>query len=101
MGNTMDMVHDWCGSFLHTQWFKWVVSCTILLNPFAELPQMVLALTAPNIDGVSVAMWAIFLAIQVAVMFEGIRLKSQAMFFSMFISAIESLIIIVTVLMRS
>jgi len=87
-------------NFLEYKFIKKIIGGVIFLNPVAQLPQLWLVLTAPNIEGISLFMFVIFACIQIAVMLEGIRVRSAPMFWSMLISVIESITIITAILIR-
>lgn len=97
----MDWLYNKLSWLVETDWFKWVVSILILLNPIALAPQVWTTMTAPSVEGVSILMWLIFLGIQTALAFNGIRTKDKAVFVSMFLSVLESLTIIIVVLVKS
>jgi hypothetical protein len=99
--NLMDMLYNHCKPLVEAKWFTVVMSITIFLNPIAIFPQVWTALTAPSVEGISAGMWFIFVIIQLAFIFHGIKSKSTSMFFSMVISLIETSTIIITVLIRS
>jgi len=67
----------------------------------ALVPQVIVALTAKNLEGVSVLMWTLFAAIQTVMALHAIRVKSESMFIAMTLSLIESAIIITAVMIRS
>ena len=77
-----------------------MVAGLIFMNPVALAPQVWAALTAPSVEGISLTMWVIFAFIQTAVIFEGIRVRSALMFWSMLISVFQSITIVITVLVR-
>ena len=97
----VNWVHD------HTLWitysgpYEYVSSMVILLNPVSIAPQVYKVLTAPSVEGVSPMIWIVFIFIQLALLFEGVKMRRPALFFSMFISIIETAIILTTVLIRS
>lgn len=85
---------------LETKAFSRIFDILVFINPIALLPQLWAAITAPSVEGISIGMLMIFIAIQVVVSLQGIRIKSTSMFLSMGISAIESAAIIGIVLVR-
>ena len=85
---------------LETKTFNRIFDILIYINPVALAPQVWVALTAESTEGVSIGMLVIFIAIQIVVSLQGIRIKSTSMFISMAISALESAVIIVIVLIR-
>ncbi|MFH1916625.1 MAG: hypothetical protein ABIJ21_05140 [Nanoarchaeota archaeon] len=98
--DSVDMLHKRFGSLLDRKGFKRVIGSVLFLNPLALAPQVWTALTAPSIEGISLTMWVIFVVIQIAMVLEGIRVKSSAMFWSMLISVCESITIIIAVFAR-
>lgn len=97
----MDKLYSVCEPLVEAGWFKWLMGVIILSNPFALAPQVIVAFTAPSVEGISVTMWFIFLGIQTALAFNGIRAKQASVFISMSISVLESLTVIITVIARS
>ena len=85
---------------LENKLFKILTGSLILMNAVALAPQVRTAFIAPSVEGISLTMWFLFLAIQVAMVFEGIRVRSTYVFWAMLISAFESTAIIVAVLIR-
>lgn len=72
-----------------------------LLNPLALGSQLWTLCREKKTDGISVAMFALFLVIQLGFLFEGLRVGSVQMVMSMGLSAIISAsIIIVTLVVR-
>lgn len=72
----------------------------IYLNPVALLPQVITVLNTENVAGISFWMWVVFALIQLAFVFEGIKNKNATIFLSMFISFIESVIILTVVFIK-
>ena len=97
----MNWVHD------HTLWitysgpYEFISSMVIFLNPVSIAPQVYKVLTAPSVDGISPTTWIMFIFVQLALMFEGVKMRRPALFFSMFISIIETAIILVSLQIRS
>ncbi|KKW27410.1 MAG: hypothetical protein UY69_C0013G0007 [Parcubacteria group bacterium GW2011_GWF1_52_5] len=98
--STVDVLNGRLQGFLERKFFKTVVAGLIFMNPVALAPQVWTAFTAPSVEGISLTMWVIFAAIQAAVIFEGIRVRSAPMFWSMLISVFQSITIIIVVLAR-
>jgi len=98
--STVDVLNGRLQGFLERKFFKVVVAGLIFMNPVALAPQVWTAFTAPSVEGISLTMWVIFAAIQTAVIFEGIRVRSAPMFWSMLISVFQSITIIIVVLAR-
>ena len=98
--STVDALNGRLRGFLEQRFFKVVVAGLIFMNPVALAPQVWTAFTAPSVEGISLTMWVIFAFIQTAVIFEGIRVRSAPMFWSMLISVFQSITIIVVVLAR-
>lgn len=96
----MDALHGKFQRFLDHKLFKIIVGALMFLNPVAIAPQVWAAFTAPSVDGISITMWVIFAPIQAAVTLEGIRVRSVPMFWSMLISMLQSMSVIVVVLVR-
>jgi len=97
----IDLLHTRLGRILEKNFFKTIISALIFMNPIALAPQVWTTISTSDVAGVSLTMWFIFAAIQIAVVFEGIRVRSSAMFWSMLISVIESLTIITVVIIRT
>jgi len=97
----LEVLHTFLAPYLDTRYFKWTFGLLVFINPLALLPQIWTILTADSVAGVSMAMMTIFLAIQVIVALEGIRIKRWEFFLPMFLSAIESIFIIMVVIVRS
>ena len=97
----MNWVHD------HTLWitysgpYEFISSTVILLLPVSIALQVYKVFTVPSVEGVSPMMWIVFTFVQLALLFEGVKMRRPVMFYSMFISIIESAIILTTVLIRS
>ncbi len=85
---------------VEAKWFVVLMSLIIFANPIAISPQVVIVFTAESVAGIAVFMWYIFAAIQLAFVFYGIKVKSASVFFSMLISFLESITIIVVVCIR-
>jgi len=85
---------------LESKAFSRIFNILIYINPVALAPQVWVALTAQSTEGISIGMLTIFIAIQVVVSLQGIRIKSTSMFLSMAISAVLSATIIAIVLIR-
>lgn len=108
IGQSMRDAADWpinylngiCGPLFESRLFQAIIAVTVFLNPVAIFPQMIAAITAPDISGISIGMWIVFIAIQLAFVLQGVRTKSPAVFYSMLLSLIESTTIIVVVLIR-
>lgn len=97
----VDWVHDHTLWITYSKSYERVSSMVILLNPVSIAPQVYKVLTAPSVEGVSPMMWIVFALVQLAILFEGVKMRRPVMFYSMFISIIESAIILTTVLIRS
>ena len=100
MNAIVDSLNKKIGGLLDHAFFKTVIGALIFMNPVALAPQVWVAFTAPSVEGISLTMWIIFAVIQTAVIFEGIRVRSAPMFWSMLISVLQSTTIIVVVLVR-
>lgn len=97
----LDTLHGWLRVYLEHKLFTTVIGGLIFLNPVALAPQVWTVATTQNVAGVSLTMWLIFAAIQLAIVFEGIRVRSIPMFWSMLVSFLESITIVIFVLVRS
>jgi len=97
----MEFLNNKLAFLLESNLFLRLLDMVIYANPLAMLPQLYTAMVAPSVEGVSVGMYLIFVAIQVAISLQGIKVRSMSMFLSMAISALESIAIITIVLMRS
>ena len=100
MNGLMELLHEQCKSLINARWFELVMSLIIFANPVAIFPQVLVAFTAPSVDGIAVPMWYIFATIQVAFVFHGIKTKSVSVFLSMLVSLLESVAIIAAVYIR-
>ncbi|MEX1014442.1 MAG: hypothetical protein WDZ80_04755 [Candidatus Paceibacterota bacterium] len=98
--NLIDLLEKKTRTLTSSSYYKFISSLVILINPLALLPQLVMVFTASSVEGVSLSMYVIFAFIQGAITLEGIRTKSPAMFWSMAISLLESLIIILMLFIR-
>lgn len=100
----MDRFMNWLYArmrpLLEARWFDPVVSAIIFVNPIALFPQVFVALTAPNIEGISVPMWYMVAAIQGALVMNGIKKKDAIVSIAMGVSLIESIVILVAVHVR-
>jgi len=85
---------------IESPWFKFVILVIISLNPLALLPQVIDALIAPDVSGISLYTFYGFAVVQTAFAFDGIRTKNAKVLFSMIVALIESIIIIVVVHIR-
>ena len=85
---------------VETRSFQTIMTLVVFLNPLAIFPQLLKVLTAPSVEGITVAMWYVFAMIQIAFIFHGIKTRSASIFFSMSISLLESMTIIATVYIR-
>ncbi len=97
----MNLLYWWCKPLIEARWFEILISLIIFANSIALIPQVVMVFTAPSVEGIAVPMWFIFLAIQSAFTFYGIKVKDASIFFSMFASFLETATIITTVYVRS
>lgn len=98
--STVDVLNGRLRGFLEQRFFKAVVAGLIFMNPVALAPQVWTAFATPSVEGISLTMWVIIAFIQTAAIFEGIRVRSAPMFWSMLISVLESITIVVVVLAR-
>lgn len=96
----MEKLYELFKPVVEANWFKKLTDTTVFLNPIAILPQVKAVFTAPNVEGISIGMWLMFVVIQTTFVFIGIKSKSASMFYSMLISLTASLIIITVVLVR-
>jgi hypothetical protein len=87
-------------NLLERRFFKTIIGFIIFLNPLAVAPQVYAAVATPSIEGVSLSTWGLFAVIQLALLLEGVRVRSKSMFWSMLISLFSSLTIIIAVLVR-
>lgn len=97
----IEYLHSRLSVALEHKFFKTVIGALIFMNPVALAPQVWTTINTQDVSGISLAMWYIFAAIQTAVVFEGIRVRSAPMFWSMLVSVFQSIMIIIIVLMRS
>jgi len=96
----MERLYQLLKPLVEANWFKKLMDLTVFLNPVAILPQCLAVFTAPSVEGISIGMWIIFGAIQLAFIFQGVKYKSKSMFLSMLISLVESITIITIVIIR-
>ncbi len=96
----MEKLYELFKPLVEANWFKKLTDITIFLNPIAILPQVKEVFTASSVEGISIGMWLMFVAIQATFVFIGIKTKSASMFYSMLISLSASLTIITVVLIR-
>ena len=99
--NVIDFLNRRFCVVLEHKFFRTIIGGLIFMNPVALFPQVWTVIKAPDVTGISLTMWYIFAAIQTAVVFEGIRVRSAPMFWSMLISVFQSITIIAVVLARS
>jgi len=97
----MERLYDRLRFFVESRLFKGLMSTIILLNPVALAPQVWVAITAPSIEGLSLPMFVLFTFIQCAFVLNSVRTKDAPVFFSMLISTLETVTIIVTIVARS
>jgi len=91
-------------SFTHLKWFDKITLIISLANPIAMLDQLRNLLFSDNparYVGVSIPMWILFLIIQVALTFVGIKNKNLGLFISMILSAIISATVIILVALNT
>ena len=100
MNHFMDLLHARMKPLVEARWLEVVMSLIIFANPVAIFPQVLVAFTAPSVDGIAVPMWYVFAVIQVAFVFHGIKTKSASVFLSMLVSLLESIAIIAAVHIR-
>jgi hypothetical protein len=100
MNRFMDFLHTRMKPLVETHWFEVIMSLIIFANPVAIAPQVLMAFTAPSVEGIAVPMWFIFAAIQAAFVFHGIKTRSASVFLSMLMSFLESIAIIAAVYIR-
>jgi len=86
--------------FLNSKWFNWIVGMIILLNPIAILPQLIKAITAPSVEGLSISMFLLFALIQFAFVAVGIQKLDWRMVLGMGISFLQTITIIVIIIIR-
>jgi len=72
----------------------------ILLNPIAILPQLIKAITAPSVEGLSISMFLLFALIQFAFVAVGIQKLDWRMVLGMGISFLQTITIIVIIIIR-
>lgn len=65
------------------------------------MPQVYAVLTADNLDGMSLAMFVLFLLIQVAYLFEGVRSRNKGMFVATALTVPQTLLIIAVLIART
>ena len=96
----IDALNQFFSPMLETRLFGRTFDFLMAINPVALVPQVWVAITAPSVEGISLATMGLFFAIQLGVAFQGIRTKTTSMFLGMVLSAALSLTIIVVVLVR-
>ncbi|MBI2048995.1 MAG: hypothetical protein HYT29_00970 [Parcubacteria group bacterium] len=96
----IDTLHRKLRVFLEHRLFTLTISTLIFLNPAALAPQVWTVFTASSVEGISLTTWIFTATIQTAVIFEGIRVRSAPMFYSMLVSVCMSTTIIIVVLVR-
>ncbi len=96
----IDTLNRFFEPMLETRLFGQIFDVLMIINPIALAPQVWVAITAPSVEGISLATMGIFMAIQIGVAFQAIRTKTTSMFLSMVVSASLSLAVIVIVLVR-
>ena len=101
MDRMMNALYSRLESVVEAKWFAVIMSLVIFTNPLAVFPQLLVALTAPDVRAISIAMWFTFATIQLAFVFHGIKTKSASVFLSMLVSFLESVTIIIVVYNRS
>ena len=97
-------LHEKTKSFTHLKWFDKVTLIISLANPIAMLDQLRTLLFSDNparYAGVSIPMWILFLIIQVALTFVGIKNKNLGLFISMVLSALISATVILLVALNT
>jgi len=97
-------LHEKTKYFTHLKWFDKVTLVISLANPLAMLDQLRTLLLSDNpgrYEGVSVPMWTLFLIIQLALTFVGIKNKNLGLFISMILSAIISASVIFLVILNT
>jgi hypothetical protein len=102
MEHFMNALQERC-QFLNSRWCNLAIGFVVFLNPFAILPQLIVAITASSekVKGVSVSTYVLFAAIQLAIIASSIKGKDWKLFISMFVSLFLTIAIVVTVLIRA
>lgn len=100
MEKFMNSLYGLAKPLIETRCFVVLTSIIIFANPLAILPQVILVITAPNVQGVALPMWYMSATIQATFVLHGIKTKTPSIFFAMLISLIESITIISVVHIR-
>ena len=97
----MEVLYNLFKPLVDSEVFTVIMDIIIYLNPIALAPQVYKVIKAKSVEGISVTMYMIFFLIQLAFVFHGIKTQSSTVFLSMFISMIESLVIMITVKIKN
>ena len=97
----IDRMHDATKRYTNRTGFQRFIALLIWCNPAALLLQLITVIFAEEVAGVSVAMFMLFIVIQVATALEGIRTKSAPLTYSMIVAMIISIGIVVTVFVKT
>lgn len=96
-------LHKRTRKFTHLKWFDKVTLVISLANPIAladQLRNLLIDYSAEKTEAVSIPMWIIFLIIQLALTFVGIKNKNLGLFISMLLSVIVSASVIAIVVLE-
>ena len=98
---TSEWLHEKFHPFHAHKWFDKVTGWISLLNPLVIAFQLAKVLSVENVEGVSIATWFCFIAIQITFGFVAIKVKNLGMVISMLLSVLISGAIIITTLIKS
>lgn|GEM_PF-5754458 len=81
--------------------FDKITGVIAMCNPIAMAPQLYNCIVMENVEGVSVAMYVIFILLQAVFALVAIKAKNKGMFLAMVISILISVAIVMFTLLKS
>jgi len=89
-------------NFLESEWFALLYGMIVFLNPIAMIPQLLSSIRSKpeELKGVAISTFTLFLIIQSALVLGAIKNQDKTLFWSMAISAIETIATLSIILVR-
>ena len=100
MSKLMDFLEQWFKPIIENRWFELLSGVLLFMNPVALFPATLSAFTTNHPEEIVVSTWLMISFIQMAIGLQGIKMKSQSLFFSMALCQIETVTIAIVALIR-
>lgn len=101
MNVLLTWLHSKLGFITDSKAFDWLFGVIVFVNPIALAPAAYKALTASNVEGISVSSYLMFGILQVAFALFGIKHKDWRMFIAMVLSVALNLVVVIATTIRS